>query len=412
MFSKQEHFKKEPQRLKSYNYSRGLLLILLILFGLGLVQVYSSSYIFAIEKFDNGFLFFQKQLIFTFLSIGVLFVMALIPPEKYQKWGWVFWGLFSLGTILTFVPPMGVSVSGAYRWLELPFSFRVQPSEFLKVGFALLVAHYLNIYYAHRQQQVPLSQVGWSWFFKWVVLIVPLICLLHQPDFGAFILLSSVGLTLLFVVGFPQKYLLGLIAVFLMVAGALILKEPYRIDRVLAFINPWEFSDAQGMQLLHSLLGFFKGGLTGLGLGLGQNKLLFLPEAHTDFTLSVLAEETGFLGVSILMILYGTVILQGFKIVSRTSHLYQKTLALCLMLIFTYSVFINVGVVVGLLPTKGLTLPFLSYGGSSLLSQGFLFGILFSIDRQNRKDEKGAERRSEEVKGTTSATSESDIENE
>ena len=388
MFFQQKNFKETFQRIKLQlcTYPRGLLLALLILFGLGLVQVYSSSYIFATEKFENGFLFFQKQLIFTVCSLGFLFVMALIPVEKYQKWGWLVWGVCALGVVLTFVPSLGVSVSGAHRWLDLPFSLRLQPSEFLKVGFAFLVAHYLNVYYIHRQRQVSLSQTGWAWFFKWVLLIFPLICLLRQPDFGAFILLSTVGMTLLFVVGFPHKYFYALVGVFLLLTVSLILKEPYRVNRIMTFINPWQFPDAQGMQLLHSLLSFFKGGLTGLGLGLGQSKLLFLPEAHTDFTLSVLAEETGFLGVSLLMILYGFVILQGFKIVSRTSYLYEKTLALCLVLIFTYSVLTNVGVVVGLLPTKGLTLPFLSYGGSSLIGQGFLFGILLSVDRQNRQN--------------------------
>ena len=372
--------------LKWGSCPQGLVLALFILFGLGLVQVYSSSYVFAIEKFDNGFLFFHKQLLFTCISLGVLFVTALFPISFYQRWGWIFWCVFSIGVGLTFLPHLGVSVSGAHRWLQMPFSFRLQPSEFLKVALALLIAHYLNTYHYQRQKDTPLSWglVG-KWLFRIIILVAPVILLLYQPDFGSFILMVSVVLSLIFVVGISQKYFFILIGIFLLLVIALIIQEPYRVLRIIAFMDPWQSPQSQGMQLLYSMLGFYKGGLTGLGLGLGQSKLLFLPEAHTDFTFSVLAEETGFIGSSILMILYGFVILQGFKIVARTAHLYQKNLALGLVLIFSYSVFVNMGVVLGLMPTKGLALPFLSYGGSSLVSQSFLFGLLLNIDIQNRK---------------------------
>ncbi|MGE3757541.1 MAG: FtsW/RodA/SpoVE family cell cycle protein, partial [Pseudobdellovibrionaceae bacterium] len=166
----------------------------------------------------------------------------------------------------------------------------------------------------------------------------------------------------------------------------LVMSVPYRRARVLGFLDPWSDPESKGFQVIQSMLSFHSGGLTGVGLGQGQGKLFFLPEAHTDFTLAVLGEEMGFVGFILLMFLYGFIVFKGFQIAIRTGSPFRKAVALGLTMTFALTVFINVGVVLGILPTKGLTLPFLSYGGSSLLTKSLMFGFLLAIERTDREE--------------------------
>ena len=213
---------------------------------------------------------------------------------------------------------------------------------------------------------------------------LPFLILILQPDFGSLILLVSLILTLFFVVGTPWVYFLtgfGLVSAVLVYFAT---SESYRLSRLQAFINPWEDPSGKGFQIIQSLLGVHAGSLWGQGLGKGQSKLFFLPEAHTDFTLAVFAEETGFIGLAILFSVYAFLIHQGWKVSSRAYDFYEKILSFCLVFVFALGVFTHCAVNLALLPTKGLALPFLSYGGSSLLCSFLLFGWLISIERNNR----------------------------
>ncbi|ASD62674.1 putative lipid II flippase FtsW [Bdellovibrio bacteriovorus] len=358
--------------------SSSLFLAIITLLGIGLVQVYSSSFIFAIESYGDGLFFFKRQLIFTILAMGVLVTTIHIPFRYIEKYGWALWLVATLGVLATFVPGLGVRVGGAIRWIQLPFGVRFEPGELLKIAFSVWFASLLC------RQENFLGRVKWHWIF--VALVAPMALLLKQPDFGTFAIIVMVAVTLLFAFGLQWKYIIGAVAVMIPAFYFLVMSVPYRRARVLAFLDPWADPAQKGFQVIQSMLSFHSGGLTGAGLGQGQGKLFFLPEAHTDFTLAVLGEEMGFVGFVLILALYGFVVFRGMQIAVKAEEPFKRALALGLSVTFGLSVFINAGVVMGLLPTKGLTLPFLSYGGSSLVSLCFMFGLILNIENSFEED--------------------------
>lgn len=362
--------------MKQFNqiFDSKFVLILVTFLGLGLIQVYSSSFLYAAEKYDDGLFFFRKQLLFSFLSLLVFIAVARISFEKFQKNGFLVWGLACLLMFATFVPGVGIRVGGAQRWLDLPFvGMRFEPVELMKVsvGFAFAAL------FTYRQRVNQL----WHWLAAAAVLVVlPLCVLLLQPDFGSFVLISAILVTLLFCFGMPIKYLVVAAASAVPAFYFLVMTVSYRRARVMAFLDPWADPAEKGFQVIQSMLGVHAGGFTGAGFGMGQAKLFFLPEAHTDFTLAVFSEEFGFLGFVLLMSLYLFLVIQGFKLVFREQTQQGQAILLSLTLYFAISVATNVGVVLGAIPAKGLTLPFLSYGGSSLMVSVFAIGVFVSSE--------------------------------
>lgn len=363
--------------MKTKFVSSSLFLSIVALFGIGLVQVYSSSYIFATESYGNGLYFFNRQLIFTFLAGIVLIITTQIPFSLYRKWSWAVWPVAFILLCATFIPHVGVRVGGAIRWIQLPLGIRFEPSEVLKIAFSFLFA---SLVCRHQNQ---LGKIKWGWIFLMITL--PMAVLLKQPDFGSFMIISIVFIALLFTFGLNLKWLVATGLAALPALYFIVWHSPYRRARVQAFIDPWSDPAQKGFQVIQSMLSVHSGGLTGQGLGQGQGKLFFLPEAHTDFTMAVFGEEMGFIGLVMLLALYGFVIFRGFQIALKTEDRFKKTLVLGLILTFAISVFINCGVVMGLLPTKGLTMPFLSYGGSSLLVLSVLFGTILNIEMHAEK---------------------------
>ena len=358
--------------MKTKFLSSSLFLSIVALFGIGLVQVYSSSYIFATESYGDGLFFFKRQLLFTLISGLVLFITTQIPFHYYQKYGWAVWPAAFILVCATFIPHLGVRVGGAIRWIQLPFGIRFESSEILKIAFSFLFA---SLVCRHQNQ---LGKIKWGWIF--LLIVIPLAVLLKQPDFGSFMIIALVGTALLFTFGLNFKWLFASGLASLPVLYFLVWHSDYRRARVQAFLDPWSDPAQKGFQVIQSMLSVHSGGLTGQGLGQGQGKLFFLPEAHTDFTMAVFGEEMGFIGLTMLLALYAFVIFRGFQIALKTNDQFKKTLVLGLILTFAISVFINCGVVMGLLPTKGLTMPFLSYGGSSLIVLSFLFGTILNIE--------------------------------
>ncbi len=355
---------------------RGMLLAIFALMGIGLVQVYSSSFIFAIESRGDGLYFFKRQLVFSVFAAVILFATALLPFRWIEKSAWMIWPAAGLGVIASLVPGIGIRAGGAARWLMIPHVGVFEPSELMKISLSILLATYFS------KKWSLLSRYEWP--ARALLLMVPVLCLLKQPDFGSFFICTTVFIGVLFAFGLNWRLLVGAVAVALPAFYFLIMNVPYRRARVLAFLDPWSDPEQKGFQVIQSMLSFQSGGLTGVGLGQGQGKLFFLPEAHTDFTLAVLGEEMGFIGVFVVFSLYGFLVLRGLQMAARTERQYSKVLALGLSLTFAFSIFINAGVVMGMLPTKGLTLPFLSSGGSSLLMSCFLFGLLLNVDRTDR----------------------------
>lgn len=357
-----------------------LFLSLVALFGIGLMQVYSSSYIFATESYGDALYFFKRQLIFTVGAMFSLIFFTQIPISFMKKWAWVLWPITFVFLCMTFIPGLGVKVGGAQRWLQLPMGIRFEPSEMLKIAFSFLFAALVC-----RHENL-LQKLKWGWVFLFIV--TPLAVLYKQPDFGSLVIILLVATTLLFTFGLNLKWLVGLGLAAIPVFYFAVWNVGYRKARVQAFLDPWSDPASKGFQVIQSMLSVHSGGLTGQGLGQGQGKLFFLPEAHTDFTMAVFFEEMGFLGVLAVLALYGFVVFKGFKIAIKVQDIFCKTLALGLITTFAFSVFINLGVVLGLVPTKGLTMPFMSYGGSSLLVLSLLFGVLLNIEMNSEENEK------------------------
>ncbi len=363
--------------------SSSLLLTLFALMGIGLVQVYSSSYVFAIETYSDGLFFFKKQLLFSAAGLLVVFAVTQIPMNWIKKWGWLLWVVSCFLVILTWVPQIGVKVGGAHRWLQLPFGFRFEPAEILKIGFVLLMANLISRSHELNSKRI----LSWTLF-----VILPLAIVLKQPDFGTFALLTAVGFGLLFAFGLPWSVMIGVTAAAVPMFYFLVMNVAYRKARVMAFLDPWSESQQKGFQAIQSMLSFHSGGLWGAGLGQGQGKLFFLPEAHTDFTLAVLGEEMGFIGIFIVLSLFGYVIYRGFQLAIKTQDRFQRAACLGLSMVFGMTVVINAGMSMGLLPTKGMALPFLSYGGSSLISTCLLFGLLLKFETEILSQDKSRQR--------------------
>lgn len=355
---------------------RGILLSVLFLMGLGLVQVYSSSFIFATEVHRDGLMFFRKQLIFVAVAVVLMFIVASIPWKWAERLGYALWGCAVLGVLLTFIPGLGIKVGGAHRWLPTPFGFRLEPAELLRVTYPFVLSHLVARFAKEEMDR--------KWWTHAGLICLPLLLLLKQPDFGSFVIISSLAFCLFLGFGFRWRYVFAMVTLAIPTLAYLIMSSPYRRLRVEAFLNPWADPAEKGFQVIQSLLSFYSGGLTGVGLGLGQGKLFFLPEAHTDFTLAVLGEEMGFIGFFLLLMVYGFLVFRGFQIALVLRKYRERSIALALSLILAFSVLINVGVTLALLPTKGLTLPLLSYGGSSLICTALAIAWLLNLERESK----------------------------
>lgn len=354
---------------------RGILLGVFFLIGLGLVQVYSSSYIFATEVYGDGLFFFRKQLLFAALGMLSLLLTWFLSWQNSYRLGVILWGVAVLCLIATFVPGVGLRVGGAHRWLQLPFGFHFEPGELLRVTYPFVLAPLIAEYAAGKIDRKWLSYLG--------LVLAPLLVLNFQPDFGSLVIIGALTACLFIAFGLRWRFILGGLAVALPTLTLLVMTSAYRRVRVEAYLNPWADPAQKGFQVIQSMLSFYSGGLTGVGLGQGQGKLFFLPEAHTDFTLAVLGEEMGFVGFVILMMVFGFLIFRGFQIALHLKRRRERAMALSFSLLLTFSVFINVGVTLGLLPTKGLTLPLISYGGSSLICTGLMIGWLLNLERES-----------------------------
>ena len=353
-----------------------MIFIPIFLVGLGIIMIYSSSSIFAAEKFNDNAYFFKKQALFGISGIICMILVMKIPYSFFSKIAYPLWFLCLCMLILVLIPGIGTKVGGAVRWLRIgPLSF--QPSELAKLGVIILLASSLS---KKEHSKIKTFSIG---ILPHLVFVIPVCCLIIlQPDFGTSVILASVFFIILFTAGAPIRYL-SLMGIIAASAGTLLIAcKGYRITRLLAFMNPWENATGSGFQIVQSFLAFGSGGLWGTGLGRGTQKLFYLPEPHTDFILSVIGEEIGFVGVLTVIILFVTLIACGINIAMCANDLFGTYLALGITALIGLQATVNMAVVMGLVPTKGTPLPFISYGGTSLLLNLTSVGILLSISRQ------------------------------
>lgn len=354
-----------------------LLFAALGLIALGIVMVTSAT----IHKVPSApFHFMNRHLLALVLGFGLAFVVLHIPMKNWETSGpWLYFlGLGLL--ILVMVPGLGREVNGAVRWIPLgPFNF--QSSEFMKLFMIFYVAGYI----VRRSEEVTQH----FWGFLKPLLLVSLACaiIVRQPDLGTAVVIMTTVLGLMFLGGVPLWQFGLLMGLFIVLVVLLIIFEPFRLARAVSFLNPWEDPLKSGFQLTQALIAFGRGEFSGVGLGAGIQKLFYLPEAHTDFILSVLAEELGLLGTLGVIALFGVLVWRSFVIGMEADRLGLKFNAFVAygvgLLNFLQASF-NVGVNTGLLPTKGLTLPFISYGSNSVMVAIMVCGILLRIDHENR----------------------------
>jgi cell division protein FtsW len=349
-----------------------LLCAVLSLVSLGLVMVYSASAVMAQDKLGDSLYFLQRQL--TAAGIGVV-AMAVGMKVGWRRLARLAYPLLVVTLILmvlVLIPGIGTNVGGARRWIRLP-GFSLQPAEVTKFCWVV----YLSYSLAKKREKVATFSVGFLPHLMLCGVLVGL-CML-QPDFGSSVLLVFLLFALLFAAGTKLSYLVGSVLLALPMAYAAVATSPYRMKRVLAFLDPWAHRHDIGYQVSESLMSIGSGGLTGLGLGDGRQKLFFLPEAHTDFIFAIIGEELGLIGVVLLVALYAIVIWRGIRASLAAPEAFGTYLGLGLTSIIAFQATVNMCVAMGLLPTKGLTLPFVSYGGTSLLVLMGAAGVLLSL---------------------------------
>jgi len=361
---------REETRPMAYDFR--LLFPVLLLVGIGVVMVYSASSALALKKFGNEYFFLKKQAVFALIGFLALLICRYFPYRIFRSLTYPM-VVLALGLLLAIqLSAWGVSAGGSARWLRFnEISF--QPSEFAR--FSLII--FLGYSMSKKGDRLKDLYVGFLPHILVLGAFMTLIIL--QPDFGSVVILGVITWFMLFVGGARIFHLLASLMVLVPFLYFYMIHAEYRLKRIMSFLDPWQYPTEEGYQIIHSLMAFGSGGIWGAGVGNGFQKLFYLPEPHTDFIFSVIGEELGLLGVLAILGLYGIILWRGISIARNSGDEFGAFLAFGMTLALGLQVCTNMGVTLGLLPTKGLTLPFLSYGGTSLLINMASIGILMNI---------------------------------
>ncbi len=351
-----------------------ILVLAVCLTCLGVVMVFSSSSIMAVRDYGDSLYFLKRQGVYAVLGFAVMALLMRIDLELLRKAAWPVLGLCILLLVAVLIPGVGKKIGGATRWLNIA-GFTFQPAELVKIGLVLFMAHSL----ARKQDKVKRFRSG---FLSYMLILAVLIALLlAQPDLGSALTIAIVAITMMMVAGTRLSYLAGMGLIALPFLYFMIMNVDYRRRRILAFLNPWEDPSNTGFQIIQSWIAFGSGGAFGQGLGESKQKLFFLPEAHTDFIFSVIGEELGFIGVIVIAAMFMLLILRGLRTSLNAPNEFYCFLAFGATLLVGMQAFVNMAVVLGMVPTKGLALPFISYGGTSLVTTLAAIGILLNVSR-------------------------------
>ncbi len=339
-----------------------------ILMLFGFIMVYSASYIYAKEVVGSSTHFFAKQIIYAMAGLAVAFTVSKSKFTFWYKYAYQINIGFIVLLLLTFVPHIGVSIKGSHRWLNLG-GFNLQPGELVKYSVLLCSLKYFEDFEKYTTEQKILFSLS---------MFVPMGVLLLQPDFGTFAICLTVMTFVAFMSRFPRKYFYSLMVTAMIAGVGIVGAAPYRVKRILAFLDPWKDPKGSGFQIIQSYLAFANGSIFGQGIGNSNEKLFYLPESYNDFIFSVVGEELGFVGVCFVVLLFLSFIFLGLKMAINATERKVTIFVSAVIFAIGFQAFLNMGVVLGLLPTKGLNLPFISYGGSSLLSNFVALGLIFS----------------------------------
>jgi len=354
-----------------------LLMAVITISLFGLLMIYSSSYVWAEYKFDDPYKFLKTQGFFLILGYVIMYIVSKINYQKYFKKANLIFGICFLLLILVLIPGVGTVRNGSRSWFGIG-GFGIQPSEFTKLGLIIFTSKYLT------KNNKELKNIKKGVFPILLVLISVFALIMLQPDFGTGVVIVVSIIVLLFVSGVKMGFfvkigILGLIGIVV-----LILVAPYRMERIVSFLNPWSDPLGSGFQIIQSLYAIGPGGLLGLGLGNSIQKHFYLPEPQTDFIFSIISEEFGFMGILIVSSLFIIIIYQGIKTSIKSEDSFGKYLSFGIIFSLAFQTLLNLMVVVGLIPVTGVTLPFLSYGGSSLLITLVSMGIVLNVSRYSK----------------------------
>ncbi|HLE66020.1 MAG TPA: putative lipid II flippase FtsW [Burkholderiales bacterium] len=376
------------QRAPAAEYDRSVAWAALLLVAIGLVMVYSASISTAEASRYTGrnpAYYLLRHGAFLALSLLAATAVFLVPLRVWQQAApWLFVGCLAL-LACVLIPGVGREVNGARRWISF-YAFNVQPSEAVKLAVVLYAADYTvrkhAVMKSFRKGLLPM--LGVMLLVSWL--------LLREPDFGALVVIAITAFGILFLGGMNGRHFVALVAMLAVGFVALVLSSPYRMQRIFGFMDPWADPFGKGYQLSHALIAFGRGEWLGVGLGASVEKLQYLPEAHTDFLLAVIAEELGFAGIAVVIVLFAWIVLRAFAIGRQAALRERHFAALAAQGIgiwIGFQALVNMGVNMGLLPTKGLTLPLMSFGGSGLVANCVAVAILLRIDWENRQLARG-----------------------
>ncbi|MDH5413802.1 MAG: putative lipid II flippase FtsW [Flavobacteriaceae bacterium] len=345
---------------------------------LGVVMVYSSSYIYSKEMFGTSTHFFFKQLIFLSIGCAAAFIVSKTKMTFWYK------NIYKLNIVaiillLLTISPLGIVVKGSQRWLTFG-TMSMQPGEIIKYTVALSAVLYFNSFEIYSKRE--------KWLYA-LNFFVPLAILISQPDFGTFTITIILIAFACFVSDFSRKIFYSFFGVGIVGLAALLVAAPYRVKRLLVFLDPWKDPQNSGFQIIQSYLALANGHIWGQGIGNSNEKLFYLPEAYNDFILSVLGEELGFIGIAAIVVLFLIFTFLGFKLALYARSNINKQIIAILVFAISFQAILNMGVILGLLPTKGLNLPFVSSGGSSLISNLVAIGIIMSCVREKSQIDEG-----------------------
>ncbi|MCE2990194.1 MAG: putative lipid II flippase FtsW [Nitrosomonadaceae bacterium] len=360
-----------------------LLWCVVLMLAIGFVMVYSASIAMSEAEKMTGYrstYFMMRHAIYLTIGVVGALIVFQIPMQLWQRAAPLLFMAGGLLLVLVLIPGIGREVNGSRRWINLGF-MTMQPSEVMK----LLTVLYAADYTVRKAAFMDDFKKGFLPMFSVMVFMAAL--LLRQPDFGALVVVTAIAMSILFLGGLNWRVFAGLLVLLAIAFTVLIISSPYRLQRILGFMDPWADPFGKGYQLSHSLIAFGRGEWFGVGLGASVEKLFYLPEAHTDFLMAVIGEELGLIGVTVVLVLFATFIYRAFM-VGREAMLREKYFAALVAqgigIWLSVQAFINMGVNMGLLPTKGLTLPFLSFGGTGILVNCAAVAILLRIDYENR----------------------------
>jgi cell division protein FtsW len=361
-----------------------LFFIVLVLIAFGTVMIYSSSYMLAVQKYNgDGYYFLKKHILFLIMGLAAMIGLMKMPYTWLRGVAYAGLGVSIVLLAAIFLPGIGVTKGGARRWLNLGF-LTFQVAELAKVVVVIFLAHYLTRKSAHIQEFLK------GFLVPLAIVLVPVALIMKQPDFGSAVLIMAVALSVLYIAGARFRYLAASMLGLIPVAVTLVMMKGYRMDRWTTFLDPWKDPQHKGFQIIQSFLSFGSGGPFGVGLGDGMQKLFYLPEPHTDFILSIIAEESGFIGICTVIVLFGLLIFRGFVIAFRVQDTFGSLLASGITILLAMEAFINIAGVMGLIPTKGMALPFLSYGGTALIVSCMAVGILLNLSTYQKSTLRGS----------------------